>query len=79
MKEITVILDVSKDFKSAALNGTDQIFNRTLDGCGAGPEIREIPGQDKIEFDMWEDGFESLEHWLKEYYAQDVTGITIAP
>lgn len=79
MKEITVTLDVTKDFKAAVLAGSDVVFNKTLDGCGAGPDIRDVTGKDQVEFEMWEDGFASLEHWLQEYYPQDVLGITRTP
>ena len=79
MKEITVTLDLTPTFKRAVLNGSDYVFNKTLDGCGAGPDIRNIAGKDQVEFEMWEDGFASLEHWLNEYYPNDVLGITRTP
>ena len=78
MKSIKVTLDVSKDFKDAVLNGGDYVFSKTLDGCGAGP-AQEGPGDDQIEFEMWEDGFPALEHWLNHYYPDDIKGITQEP
>lgn len=78
MKSIKVTLDVTPAFKQAALAGNAPVFGRLLDGCGA-DNPSDVPGKDQIEFEMWEDGFSSLEHWLKEQFPNDVLNITRMP
>lgn len=78
MQAINVTLELTAQFKSAVLNGSDSAFGKLLDGCGADAP-KDVPGTNQIEFDMWEDGYSTLEHWLKDQYPQDVISITRTP
>lgn len=78
MKSIKVTLDVTPAFKQAVLNGGNYAFAKLIDSCGA-DNPSDVPGMDQVEFEMWEDGYPTLEQWLKSSFSSDVLNITRVP
>ncbi|HRQ60751.1 MAG TPA: hypothetical protein PLO23_04470 [Alphaproteobacteria bacterium] len=82
MQGIKVELTVVPAFRKAVetKTGVYHLFNRLLDGLGAGaPEV--VQGQDKVEFEMWQQTENDLRHYLATdpAFAGQVISMTTTP